>query len=482
MITRYDQSSRRQWKHTWRRLPRNFYLAAANRRSLVHVLILAGALLWAVRLIQQGELLTLAWLAGGAAFLALSYRWPMPAVFALIVLSTNTFQFVDMAHLPYWQMAAGLRLTMLDSLLLGMFVLSVIKLNQRRERPLFLKPMLLLGGMVILSILIGAALGTFDLDNGMNLFRPMFSYTVYFIFIASVDSRKRLHTLVGILFLIMAVSVGLQIVEAIKGERLISATRWIEVEGQRVPYLHNRATGYLYIGLFLALGPLFSGIRVKSFLMLVLLGMLGFMIAMVRQWYSFIIAGIIVLFAIQKGRRFRTAAAIALVALGLLGIFAVVGSFAQATFGGSPLALWAQRVQTLFYYRQESTFVGRAIALQEQWNHFLGSPITGYGLSRTTLNLRDTDTGVINTLVQFGLMGLTVIAILIMSVLRQGHRLWQRLEPSLERGYVGGILGLWVGMLIGYSFSMDFFTAGGFMAALPMATLDRIHLFAYQEV
>lgn len=455
------------------------------------LLLVGVVLLYAARLVSSGQLVDLGILVGGAWLVFLSYYQPMPAVFALMVLSTNVFMFVATVYLPHWQIAPGLRLTIMDSLLVAMFGSAVAKLYLRHERPLFMKPLLIYGGVVVLTLLLGLILGTTDLDTGMNCFRTLFSYVFYFILIASVDSPKRLRMLIGMVFVILAASVAIQIVEAALGHRLILGgfsdtsiydNSTVIVEGQIIPYLWNRATLYLYIGLFLALGATFSKARSYRFLPIVLLGGIGFVIAMVRQWYLYILAGVLVLFVLQMGHKIRTAAMAIVALIGMLGVTYAMSSLSQATYGDSLMNIWIARVQTIWHYK-ETTLTPRAYTWQTQLSHFWQSPLFGYGMSPEFRNVWSSDTGVINTLLQFGLIGLAAVVVLIVTVFRKGYQLWRRLKPSLERGYVAGVLGLWVGMLVGYSFNWDFFTRqeGIWAVTLAMAILERIGSFNAQN-
>jgi hypothetical protein len=437
-------------------------------------------------LIIQGKLTELAILVVGSWFVVLSYYYPMPGIFGLMIFSTNVLEFIDMKYLPYWKVGPGLRINLCDGLLITMFAIAIFKLYQRHERPLFLKPIILLAGMVVVQFIVTLITGYTNLDTGMNLFRTMFTYVFYFVIVACVDSPKRFRLLIGMIFLFLVVSVSLQIFEASLGHRLtlgLISSKYFDtgvsvmIAGQAIPYIWNRATIYIYVGLFLSLGAMFSGIRFYQFFPIFLLGAIGFIISFVRVWYLMIFAGLLVTLILQKGRSFRTALIVPIAGVGLLGVISLLSRFVPATYEGSLLNVWLGRLGMI--NRQTETFVSRIDLWKTQLEYFSQSPIFGYGMSPTFDKIRSGDTGFINTLIQFGIMGLAVIIILIVSVLIKGYQLSRRLEPSLQHGYVTGILGLWIGTLVGYSFSWNFYTMqmGIWGITLAMAILDRIWFF-----
>ncbi|MBD3182833.1 hypothetical protein GF312_11120 [Candidatus Poribacteria bacterium] len=450
------------------------------------ILMMALALLLSFWFLSQGSTTQLGLFIGAAWMFFLFYRYPMPAIFALMILSTNVLMFIDMKHLPYWQLGPGLRLNMRDSLLTAMFVISIIKLYIRREYPLFIKQVLLIALMVMTSFILGLLLGITDLDVGMNCFRSMFTYAFYFVVVANVDSPKRLRTLIYLLLVILIASVGLQIIEAVMGTRLtlglVSETHYdtlatINVEGEDVPYLWSRATLYVYITFFMLLGVMMSGAKVYKLLPFILLAMLGFIIELTRTWYLLIAVGVLAMFAIQRGNRFRIVVIFAVIGIGVLATVSMIGSFTSSNYGGSLLDVWVSRLFMISH--KASTFVGRTQVWQEQLGHFWESPMFGYGMSEEFLQMWNIDTGLINTLLQFGFIGLLTIIVLIISVLHKGYKLWKKLGSSIPAGYVAGIIGAWTGMILGYSFNMDFFTMqnGIWCAALLMAIMDRIEAF-----
>jgi hypothetical protein len=445
-----------------------------------------GGVFLLISLLSSYNLIWSGILVGGAWFVVLTYYYPMPAIFFLMVLFTNVFMFVDMQHIPYWQIGQGLRMNITDSLLFVMFAIAVVKLYQRRERPLFLKPILLIFGVILIPFIPGLLLGATNLDIGMNCFRVIFSYVFYFILIASIDSPRRLHILIRMIFVIIVVSVGIQAVEAILGRRLTlgliggeyyNITKKIIVNGQIIPYLWNRTTVYLYVGLCLSLGATFSVVKSYRFLPFALLGILGFVIALIRTWYILIAIGVIIILILQKRFRIRTIITIVLVVLGTLGLITIIGILNPVTYGGSLLNILIGRLCMI--NSNTSSFTGRIEIWQGQLAYFWQSSLFGYGMSPEFQSMQDTDTGIINTLLQFGIVGAGAFLFLIVNVLHIGYKLWRNLESSLEYGYTAGILGCWSGMLIGYLFNWDFFTRlyGISGVTLVMAIIDRIWFF-----
>ena len=145
-----------------------------------------------------------------------------------------------------------------------LFALGALRLHRRGERPLFLRPLLLLLGMVAISFVLGAIAGTTDADVGLNGLRDLSGYLFYIGLVGLIDSPRKLHSAIWLVFILAIASVSVQLVEASLGHRLTTpttvasgywaGTKTVEVGGLTAPYLWNRATGYLLVGLFLALG------------------------------------------------------------------------------------------------------------------------------------------------------------------------------------------------------------------------------------
>jgi predicted AlkP superfamily pyrophosphatase or phosphodiesterase len=104
-------------------------------------------------------------------------------------------------------------------------------------------------------------------------------------------------------------------------------------------------------------------------------------------------------------------------------------------------------------------------------------PLTGHGMSETAFDLKSSDLGFINTLVNFGIIGQICILFIIFSVLIKGYRIYTRMNIIKEKSYVLGALGIWCAMIVGYGFSMDFFTTGTSMVCFCMALIDRANVF-----
>ena len=117
--------------------------------------------------------------------------------------------------------------------------------------------------------------------------------------------------------------------------------------------------------------------------------------------------------------------------------------------------------------------------IEAQWKMFLQSPLIGYGLSPIFGEVVSGDTGISNTLVQFGLVGLGAVLVLIVSFLRHAIKLRRQVASSVQQGYVSGLLALWICVITGSLFSVNYFTASGgiWMVVIMLALLDRFHAF-----
>lgn len=88
----------------------------------------------------------------------------------------------------------------------------------------------------------------------------------------------------------------------------------------------------------------------------------------------------------------------------------------------------------------------------------------------------NTDTGLVNTLLLFGIAGLIAVFVLIIAILRQICHLWRQVPSLRERAYVLGLFGVMVGVIMSYGFNLDAFTVLPILPLLIMGILDRIHV------
>ena len=428
--------------------------------------------------IGMGYLRFLTLLVFGGVALVILWQWPLVGVFVLLLFSTQNLMFVSMDNLPYWQVAAGLRINMSDALLAPLFAVSVLKLVHRRERPLFLTPMVFLAVLITVALGGGILLGITNLDVGLGAARPVFAYAFYFVLVATMDTPRRVRAVVGMVFGIALVAVAVQIVEAAIGRRLTLGlvshryyveTIYINVLGRAVPYLWNRATEYLLVTLFLSLGSVFEGQQPSLYWPLAIAALTGFGISLVRQWYIYIVVGACAVFVLQilAGRLLAVLRNMMAIGSLLIIVLLLVPTFASLT-------IWAGRVQSISL--QEVSVVGRIDILKVQLEYFRRSPLFGHGFSPTYLQLYSSDTGFANTLLLFGVVGLVAVVTLAVTVFLRSYTQWKQMPASIERGFMLGVVGLWVASVTGYVFLMDLFTRakGIWMVVLVMAIVDRL--------
>jgi O-antigen ligase len=145
--------------------------------------------------------------------------------------------------------------------------------------------------------------------------------------------------------------------------------------------------------------------------------------------------------------------------------------------------IWVNRMQSLLVAPQQITFNLRVEAFKSGFNEISTSPIWGLGLSPQYIDFFNSETGYyssdvgfLNTLLALGVIGLIVVGILIVTVLFHSYQYWKKMPDSQSRGYMLGIIGLWVAVVVGYLFAMDSFTRseGIWMVSLVMALVDRL--------
>jgi len=458
-----------------------------HRLVLFTIIILLGYLVMTGRLMMVIILITLAWSVW------LAYRQPIFIAGLAVLQSIDFFRLIPSETLIKWQLGPGFRINTLDAIVLLSLPLAIVRLLERKEKPLFVGPVSLILGVTFLNMGLGLAFGTTNLDSSMGFLRTIFYYTAYFVLVSAIDSPRRLRQWIGFLFAIFLVSVVFQLVEAIIGQRLTlglgeyyvyTSDSRLLVGGYQVMYLWNRAALLAFLVLFLGLGALFQGRQLKWYWFISTLGIGSLLLAFVRQWYVYLGIGILTLLMIQAKRRIRNLIFIVLIILFLLGLLMVMSPVLQNAFGPSFLQAWFARIDSLIHFQTATNFIVRVQIIEAQWDMFLQSPLLGYGLSPIFGEVRSSDTGITNTLVQFGLLGLGAILVLIVSFLRHAFRLRQQEAPSVQQGYVSGLLALWICVIIGSFFSVNYFTGkeGIWMVVIILALLDRLHAFLPRRV
>jgi hypothetical protein len=458
-------------------------------RSTVELAAAAGVVLVALAAFAAGYGLYFALLVAAGVFGVVTYTWPAAGIAAVIFLSTDGLKFFSLEKLPYLQLGPGLRLNAGDLAVLFLLGIGLLRLLARRELPRFTPQILLLAAAAVVSTVYGIFRGTVDIGVAFNGLRVFSGYLFYVGLVGLIDTPAKLRTLIRVVFALVVVTVAVQVAEAALGERIVtpyspeseyfSSTKYLPNVSGTVPYLWNRAVGYLLVGLFMALGAWLWSRRPLAGIVAGL-ATLGFLIALVRQWYVFIGIGVILLF--MSGGRTRASGAMRLGLAALLAVVAAVvaSAWMPPTF---PLAEALQeRSASILNFQSDHSVVARLAVWHGQLETFYSSPIAGVGPGtvHSAFSSRAsgwaTDIGMTNTLVEYGVLGLGAILFLVASVWRTARDLVKRMPDSPGREYAAAAMCVWIAMVIAYTFTQNFFTSTelAFATGLVMAVVDRL--------
>ncbi len=372
-----------------------------------------------------------------------------------------------------------------------MFVFGIIRLSQRKERPLFWRPLLFIVVAILISLIVGVISDSTTVKAGLSGLRAISGFLFYFALSGNITSSQQLRYVLIFIFLLAFVSVGVQVVEFVNGERLISglsgpgyysATRTVSVGNEIIPYLWNRAPMYLALCLFLAWGALSVGKKKVIFIPLFILCCIGFAITLVRSWFIFIAIGFAFTFILAKKPTIIKTLAIILVTLVIIYMAIDFASLNLPKQSFNLLSAIVNRVGTLLNFQQESTFLIRANAIQHMWQMFLKTSIFGLGPGNGSYN---SDVGLLNTLVDYGILGWGAVVFLIIMMGQTLFRQWkQSYEGSTQKGYAIGLLGMWIGMISVYSFSIDpfFSISNGMAVGLLLVLIEKLPLLAPDKI
>ena len=263
-----------------------------------------------------------------AAFLvlaAIAWRWPQFGAGVLLLMSVDFFGLVPVAALPSLKIAGGITVNLLDATLATLLALAVVRLASRREVPEFTWPTVLIVCASVLCVIWGMLFATIGLGVALGAVRYMFYYSSYFVLVAAIDSEESLRRWIRFLFVLVLVTVSLQVYEAVMGglspivsqAGVVARPLEVAVGGEsHVAYVWNRAPFFAFIGTFLALGAFVVKARGRRWIGAVAVaGTLGFALALVRQWYVYYAIGAVSLLVIARRVRNRGVVALALVAL-----------------------------------------------------------------------------------------------------------------------------------------------------------------------
>ncbi len=450
--------------------------------GLIIVILTGLAFIGQIRLLTMLAMLSLA----GIVFL----RFPRIALLFWMLVGTNFFEFVAPEQMPYIQLAQGLRLTLADLMLLLLLGISFWRLSQKKVTLLFQTPMLIWAGMIVILFGIHLLVGDANLDTGLNVLRSMMGYGYYIIFTSLAENRREFDGLVKMWLVIMVVSVVLQVVEASIGHRL-SLSKFgfgvstyfgkdvlINVGNQRVLYIWNRAWYYSQIGLYLSLGA-FLGLKGQArnkYFFLVGFGILGVLIALIRQVYIQTVIGVLVVLALQR-QKLKAFLAVVMIALLILIMANLATPLTSATYHGNPVSAWIGRIELLGNVTTDSSYQVRLTQNQKTIGEFWNSPFWGYGPGPVYQRLQGVDIGIVNSFLLYGLIGMAVILSLWGITFGRGVRLIGVLPAGIDRGYVVGVLAFLIGSFIISLFGTDY-VMGGIIVALSMTVIDRIHYFS----
>jgi hypothetical protein len=322
--------------------------------------------------------------------------------------------------------------------------------------------------------------------------RNLFYYSMYFVIVAGVDSRKKLDGWVNFLLMIMALASCLQIAEAIVGHHLwgglgsaynyAAGTGRTTTGGYSFLYLWNRAPLISFLAVTLVIGVILETRPVRlRYLLLAGLGIASVLIAFVRQWFVYLSIGLVGALLAQRTGRTRGVLLTIVVAVFVTITLLASSPLLQASFGPSPVNAWLARASTIIRFEDEANHQSRVDTMTAQWDSFLESPGLGHGQTADFIRqATSSDVGVTNVLVELGLVGLACVGYLWGSALVTAFRLRRRRLDDRSTGYLVGIIGFWVAVLAGFLYGSDYFTGrqGIWVVVIVLALLDRIKALA----
>jgi len=332
----------------------------------------------------------------------------------------------------------------------------------------------------------------FELRSALNSVRKLFSYSFYFILIASIRNKDDITKLIKVIYTILIIAISIQLYEVLSENKLVLIERaelrpyWdvspeiTLASGEQVLYIWNRAAVITYLGLFIAFGYLLTNTKTKHLLkstnkIIFILGIIAFFLSLTRSWLLYISSGIFISLFLVKKQKVR----FILISLGFLVVFLIINqTISFYTSGNIRLSQnLIGRVLTIFdvFKGENDSFNVRLTVYTNQIALFLQNPFFGNGFTKTALNEINGDVGFGNTLLQFGLFGLSWVLFMIWNIYDKLVFIHKKVNESIIQGLSIGLLGAFSGMLLGYFFNWDFFGRidGIIVVSAIMAIIDR---------
>lgn len=421
--------------------------------------------------------------------LILSIKRPFIGIFIIFILSTRIFYLVEMNELPTIKFS-GLGDVQLYDLFLGILVIvSLIRIYKRQETIIFKNIFIWLFVLIIINFIFSMSSANFELRGALNSIRKLFSYSFYFVLIANLRNNNDITKLVKVIYTVLIIAITIQFYEVISGIKLILIKR-VELRpywdvfpeitlasGEQVLYIWNRAAVLTYLGLFIAFGYLLTNTKTVHLLkntnkMIFFWGLIAFILALTRSWLLYISLGLLISFFLAKKQK----AKFILLALSFVIVFLIINQIINYYTSGNIKT--AQnligRAITIFdvFGGSNDSFNVRLAVYAAQIARFLQSPFFGYGFTKIAINEINSDVGVGNTLLQFGLFGLLWVLFIIWNIYSKLIFLRKNGNNFNSQALSLGLLGAFSGMLLGYFFNWDFF--GRIDGIIPLVTIMAI--------
>jgi len=373
---------------------------------------------------------------------------------------------LSLQRLPLYTFAAGMSFTPIDIFVFLALVKALMK--GRRTKLKLEKPLLALLGYIVFSIFVTSLIFGTSIDVIAWNVRWIFYYSIIISFLSLLNKKHDIYNFAILVFPFVFFILFTQIYFVVTGNEFINIFnpefRWIAM---------NSVTG--------ALRPVMGGVLILFFAFVFALLMLGgekyslpriylylvmsvsflsVFLSATRLW--FVIFSVVLLgYILVSRKKFLSS-------VGIVAIFCVVLS-TLLYFGVIPLdflitSSWGRLYQVFNILR------GDVYAIDTARNRLLNqlpvivdtirqNPFLGYGFSFTTMASYDNDFGFLNTILLFGINGFLLFLFFffrLFATLSGATRNLSSRNPY--RTMLKILIVAWLGVLIGYFTTWDFFT------------------------
>ena len=384
----------------------------------------------------------------------------LPLINIGIVIQANNF--------PFIQLGPGLRFNSGDIILLIYSIYTYRLYKMRKVKYYSTKLIFFLTG---LSLIYFFVIFIFTLDYreaGTNFLRLLLIPFFYFVYIELFRVAKNIRVFyiaIGIFVILGTLIQFFEVSTNIKFQLPGTEFARIGMEDPTVysagilrVYAFSRTTLFAFFLSGLSLSFIVHKINTKISYLFFSVCAISFMLATVRIWFT-IIFSVIIFIVFLSSFKYKIGLfkiIFVIIVISLIPLYYFLLNSDYFAFADSIL-LRIQSIINLGGNSEQDTLAPRLILFDFFWKKFLESPIYGHGFGTSIINnYNNSDLGMINRAINFGLFGLIPLLVFIILYIFKTLSFYWNSQSNGDKAILLSVSALIFSHLIGYVFQLDF--------------------------